>query len=292
MIMRHLFLFIAFVIFGMTASETHAAVIKFETKEAIVQVGEILTVQVLLDTQDEEINAVETLVQYSQETLTLSRVLDGDSAVTLWVQEPMIRDDGSILFSGITPGGLKGDNIILLTLEFRVTKEEVGKLFFGETQLLLHDGLGTEASVTAVPYELNILGQTKEQNISPLYVDIEPPESFVPVVTKDADIFSGRRFIVFATEDKNSGIAYYEVKEGELGTYERATSPYEIKSDSFDRTLYVKAVDREGNEFVASIYPHTSLSWYQTPLAKKAILLLCIFGVLLVSYRLFKKPAL
>jgi hypothetical protein len=268
-----------------------AAVLSLENNTDIIQVGDVLSVQIVLDTEGVQVNAVEAQVNYSKEELEFLNVLDGDSAINFWIQKPELKSEGAVSFSGITPGGVNGHDITVLTLRFEAKKEGVGRMALENAQVFLHDGLGTKAEVKTVLFERNIQGQSIASPIVTQYIDIEAPEIFSPTITTDPDIFDGKKFLVFSTQDKGSGIDFYEVKEGEFGSYEQAISPYEIKDQSLSKKISVKAVDREQNEYVAVIYPQNAQPWYQTLHTKTAILVACLVLLLLISRRLFFKSA-
>jgi hypothetical protein len=266
-----------------------AASIHLEQPADIVQVGDVLRVAILLNTEAMTVNAIEAEVTYGTDELVLREIIDGESIVNFWVQAPSITEEGKVLFSGITPGGIAGRDLNLLTLEFEAKKEGVGSVLLERVQVLLHDGLGTPLETTLVPLSFNIVGQSTVSAVTTEYIDIEPPEPFLPIVTTDTDVFEGKYFLVFDTEDKGSGIDFYEVKEGELGSYNRATSPYAINDQSLTKKIFVKAVDKEGNEYIATIYPQNYEPWQQNKLVKTAILIVCLGIVLLLSRRFFVK---
>jgi hypothetical protein len=268
-----------------------AALVSFEQEKDIVQTGDRIVVAVLVDTQGKTLNAIEGSVAFGGNELSLVRILDGESVINFWVQEPKQEGD-SVRFSGITPGGFTGRDNNLLTFEFEAKKEGVASVAVKDIQLLLHDGLGTPVEVVRVPLAFNILGQSDASTIDTVYVDTEEPEAFVPIIAYDKDVFDGRAFIVFSTEDKGTGIDYYEVKEGEFADYRRATSPYELRDQNLQNVIYVKAVDKEGYEYIATIYPQSMVPWYQTNIVKVAILIVCLIVSLLFFRRLFRSSSL
>lgn len=274
-----------------STSCVQAASISLKNPVDLIQVGDILTVQIYLNTEGKQINAVEAQVKYSKDSLVFNNVTDGDSVINLWVEEPRLEEIGTITFSGITPGGFSGSNVEVLTIQFEAVREGVGSVMLENVQVLLHDGLGTPLQATIVPLAINIQGQSTAPSAKTQYVDQEAPEPFTPIISSDPDVFEGRKFLVFSTEDKGSGIAYYEVKETEWGTYERANSPYEIKDQSLRSKIFVRAIDREGNEYEAVVYPQNSIPWYETTSAKTAILIVCLVILLFFVRRFFAKSA-
>lgn len=262
-----------------------ASTLRVESKSDILQTEDTFTAQVFLDTQGEQINAVEATIGFSQDIFELVEILDGSSDITFWAKKPEAHDGNQISFSGIIPGGVKGRDVELLQLQFKVKKEGVGKVFFENVQTLINDGLGTPSEVSTAPFAINILGQAQVTPVVTQYVDTEPPEQFAPVITSDPDIFDGNKMLIFATEDKGSGVDFYEVKEGEFGGYEKATSPYELKDQTVTQKIFIRAVDFEGNEFVATLFPQNPPAWYQLSIVKTIALILGTVSFLLFFRR-------
>ncbi|OGY22171.1 MAG: hypothetical protein A2126_00585 [Candidatus Woykebacteria bacterium GWB1_45_5] len=83
-------------------------------------------------------------------------------------------------------------------------------------------------------------------------IDSTPPEPFTPEADpkKDAE---KRPIISFVTADATSGIDHYEVKI-DNGVWVTALSPYQIpKIASGKHTIYVKAIDKAGNERIGQV---------------------------------------
>ena len=91
-------------------------------------------------------------------------------------------------------------------------------------------------------------------------VDKESPESFVPEIAIDTFLFDKKWFLVFTTQDKGSGIDYYEVKETRwsiiniISKWNYAESPYILKDQQLKSCIFVKAFDKAGNEKVVMIH--------------------------------------
>ena len=70
------------------------------------------------------------------------------------------------------------------------------------------------------------------------------------------------------TQDKGSGIEKYQVKETKYRIFTSAkwldsTSPYILKDQDLRSFVYVKAIDKYGNERIEKILPRNPLSWYE-----------------------------
>lgn len=284
-------LILVFGILIFTPNLANAASVTFGYESDIVQVGDTFKVQIILNTEGKQVNAFETKVKYSKEEFKFLKSIEADSVINFWIEKPHLVEDGTLFLSGITPGGVNGRDIEILTLEFEVIKEGVGTVNLEDHQILLNDGLGTLVETKIVPLSLNILGQSDLSSPNMKYIDTEPPEPFSPMIVSDEDVFGGKKFLVFSTEDKGSGVDYFEIKEGEFSEYEIAVSPYEIKDQTLNKSIFVKAIDLEKNEYIAIIYPQNIVPWYQTLVAKTAILVLCLIILLPLIYRFFVRRA-
>lgn len=248
-----IFLFI--LVFGMPAS-LHAAAIFFETKTGSVSPGQDFRVNVFLNTEGEEVNAIEGKVAFPRDLLELKEIQDGNSVITFWIEKPKLRQ-GAIFFSGVTPGGFSGQKEQMLSLIFRAKKAGNALIDTDGIRVLRNDGEGTETKITVKNLELRILnagaGKVIADNTAPK--DILPPEDFKPVIISDLNFFGGKQVLIFATQDKGSGIDHYEVREGKVGWFSVSDSPYLLKHQWLDRVVFVKAVDRAGNERTAIFLP-------------------------------------
>jgi len=256
------------------ATPVLAAEISFDTKINSVAVGQQFQVSVVLNTNGEEINAVEGKIIFPSDLLKLKEIRDANSIVSFWVDKPKLESDGQIAFSGIIPGGYQGQRGLLLTLIFVSRKEGQGTIELQNAKTLLNDGNGTEAVLSITPYQFTI-SQAVSASSTPLVVspiiDKEPPESFVPEIGQNSTISGGKWFLVFAIQDKGLGVDHYEVKEtrqrifGVFAKWVTAESPYPyvLQDQELRSYIFVKAVDKAGNVRIEEISPQNPLSWYE-----------------------------
>ncbi len=258
-----------------------AAVLDLEAGAMPLSVGDTVEVALFLDTEGETVNAVEGTFVFPHELFEFAEVHDGDSMVTFWAERPGLTRRGNVHFSGITPGGFAHAHAPILRVVLRATTEGAGSLTLSDARLLRHDGLGTDVPATMEPLAIEVGVGVPHEYEDSTESDIEIPEAFMPEVQSDPDVFDGALFLVFATEDKGSGIDRYEVREGFLDFFRIAESPYRLRHQLFDRKITVKAVDRAGNERLAVLYPPNSEPYRPDVLTSIAILVAC---VLLVSF--------
>ena len=146
-----------------------------------------------------------------------------------------------------------------------------------DSQALLNDGKGTSAKVSVSNAKFSI-GQAATSSINAwddrLKEDDIDPEPFTIELWNDERMFNGKYFIIFAAQDKQTGIDHYEVMEyssrdsEESGnsalrrifgqkkpTWKTASSPYLLEDQSLSSNIEVKAVDKAGNERTVKYFP-------------------------------------
>jgi len=219
-----------------------------------VEQGDIFVQELYLNTEGKMVNAVEVSLSLPS-FLKFQELGKGNSILSLWVEEPSIENN-ILSFSGGIPAGFGGEKGLLAKIVFKAETEGQGFLDLSGSKVFLNDGLGTEDNAFSQKARVVSLvggGETNEwQDI--LEQDKNPPEIFKIELKKDPLLFEGKYFILFSTQDKQSGLDYYEVKEGE-GDWQRATSPYLLQDQRQKGIIQVKAVDKAGNESIVSYQP-------------------------------------
>ena len=225
------------------------------------------TALVNIDTYGEEINALEaTLVL--PEGVYVSRIETGNSVVLFWVEAPKLTGN-TMTFSGITPGGFSGVRKVL-AIHGVFDAEALQQAYFENVTALKNDGAGERT-----PVALSL-------GMASFRADSAPPEAFAPTIASDPNVFDGKYFLVFATQDKGSGIKRYEVREGHFGWFRKAESPYLLTRQKLDRDIYIKAIDHTGNERVI-VVPAVHSGWWER------YALFAILIVLIVAAVIHKK---
>jgi hypothetical protein len=168
---------------------------------------------------------------------------------------------------------------------------------------LLNDGIGTKASLSTYGAKIELKGSagTEIQNEWGKVVtdDSIPPELFSIELVKDASAFSGQYYIAFSTTDKQTGIDHFEVYEEPIADLQLFTwgepdrvwttvqSPYVLKDQLLRSVIRVKAIDKAGNERIATYAPDSSLIQINpieialyASLAVLIIIVFCLLGYL------------
>jgi hypothetical protein len=281
--MRYLRIVVFFVTALVFALPVHAAVLKLETDGTAAN-GSV-KVSAFLDTENESINALEGEMSVTGDGARLLIPDDGNTILNAWIEKPFFLADGRLRFSGIVPGGYVGQNGLIFSV--RVTPGTQGAVLnWQDVRVLKNDGNGTAAVVTFKPLAVSALPVPSTSQLQPA-PDTRPPEEFTPLVGRDVNLFSGRPFVVFAAQDKDSGIDHYEVCEDDSPCV-TATSPYALQARLGEANIEVKAYDRFGNVRVEAVAPRSPGVSSYSNLARFGILLLSAAMFALIAYFLWR----
>ena len=125
----------------------------FESDHSMYGVGDMARIDVYLDTNDTIINTISGEIIIETNTFSVNDIIDGNSSVLFWVDKPVFNaDTQSVVFSGISPGGISGDTLFLFSIEGTMMQTGGGASFeVKDGIVLLHDGEGTQQSVSFIP---------------------------------------------------------------------------------------------------------------------------------------------
>jgi hypothetical protein len=270
----------------------------FETKTQDIKAGQSFEVGVFINTDNEEINAIEGKIIFPQDLLEIKKINDGNSIINFWIDHVKncvsngVEKPNEICFSGIIPGGYNDSRGLIFSITFLAKKDGSGAIEFNGVKALRNDGKGTEAPLTISNFQFLIsnlpAGEPIPQITTPETEDRNPPEEFTPQIVTNPLIFNGKWFLVFATQDKGSGIDHYEVCEGK-GKCVTAESPYLLQNQDLDEEIVVKAVDKSGNERVVTIPAQKSRAWYKNYFLLVILIITIIVFVYLILKILWKK---
>jgi len=279
-----LFLLFSIFYFLLSATPVLGAEIFFGVQSQKIGLGKLFEVGVLINTENEPVNTIAGKINFSSEFLELKEIREGNSIINFWIEKPKL-EAGNVVFSGITPGGYLGRAGYLFSLIFKTKKTGETVITTTEEEVFLNDGRGTKASIKQAPIFLQIEESVPAEEFS-LPADSEPPEPFELTIGQDSEILGGKYFLVFATQDKSSGIDHYEIQENRTEKIEnrrwvRAESPYVLRDQGLKSYIYVKAIDRAGNERISELKPTKPLVWYEKYLIWCIIILGIVIGYIL-----------
>lgn len=223
---------------------SHASEAVIDANRSQVVVGERFAVDIVIHSE-ERLNAVEGILKFPA-SLEVVDIRDGNSVVNFWLERPRLVG-ATIPFSGITPGGFTGTSSRILSVIFAPTETGTVSIDLEDLVVLYNDGFGTKVSIESSPSSVTVR-EGENPAFSESRRDFEPPESFTPEIASDPLLFDGKYFVAFSTQDKDSGIEHYEIREGKWGKYVIAESPYILADQSLKSDVFIKAVDKAGNE--------------------------------------------
>lgn len=248
-----------------SAASAQGAELYFGSHSREVGAGKTFEVGVFVNSEGELINAIEGEVIFAPD-LELVETRDGNSILNLWIKRPKLTEAGRVSFAGVIPGGYFGDRGYLFSLILRAAWEGRITITTSDERILLNDGQGSPTNVKRAPLSIDVSeGATTEEFSPPL--DSDPPEPFTPIISRNQNIFDNKYFLVFATQDKSSGIKEYQVQERRFFRepakrgWTTAESPYLLKDQKLRSHIFVKAIDKAGNERLETLAPQTP--WYK-----------------------------
>ena len=248
--------------------------VNFFVAPPVVAVGQETTILLGINTEGQNINTIELNIKFPNNDFIVKDINYGNSIVNFWIEKPIfLNEKGEINLSGVIVDGYSGNDGELLKIDL-IAKQQGDKEFFVQNaKILLNDGNGTEAKMTVDTLKLDVVNSIESSKKPEVVEDKDIPESFLPQVAQESNTFSGKYFLVFASQDKNSGIDHYEVKEErafkmfglKLGFAEwvKAESPYVLKDQELKSYIFVKAVDQSGNSRIETISPVNPSRWYE-----------------------------
>jgi hypothetical protein len=280
---KNTFLIFSLICFFVFCQDVFGAQVFFNSEKNKFSQDEIFQINILINTQGEDINAISGQVIFPLEFLELKNILDNKSIIDFWLEKPNIKNN-TINFAGVIKGGYIGENGRIFSLVFGSKNYGKKEIFLENFQILKNDGKASPAQFEDKNFSFEILKKqseftdlteiddSKTIEDSEIIKDIVPPKPFDPILYKNKDIFDNKYFLIFLAEDLDSGISHYEVKEGENGKFIEAESPYLLQNQEIDE-IYIKAVDKNNNERVEVISGpkiKTEMPWY-----KRFLILIC-----------------
>lgn len=260
--------------FFLFSFNVNASTVFFNSTSNKLSVSEVFRVDFLINTEGKNINAFESNIIFDDNLLELQKLYAGNYTVDFWVKSPRSQSN-KIFFSGITPGGFNGENGKIMSALFVAKKPglTIIEIENSSSKFLLNDDNGTEDNFKSNNLLLQIVDSKQEvvDNNKPIDTlpiinntennpaieitkDTTRPEEFTVKIIKENKIGDGKFSIIFNAQDKDSGINYYEVKEGDE-EFKKIESPYILKNQDLTKEIQVKAVDLEGNYRIQKIGP-------------------------------------
>lgn len=261
-----------FILFFGNNHAVRAAELSVESIVSEVGVGQVFEISVVLDASEEAVQAVEGELSIPS-ILEISEIVYDASVVSFWLQEPQINTPATIKFSGLVTDTWRGEDGVIFTIIAESVGQGLVDVSFDEFKVVLDSDQGKQATTTVQPLTLRSAVDIPLVDFISRTDDSVPPEVFSPLVAYDETLFDGKYFLVFSTQDNESGIDRYEVLETDMdfpegqpvvGQWQKAQSPYVLTDQSREQHTYVRAIDKAGNARTVHIRPNQKpVAYYQ-----------------------------
>lgn len=283
------FLFLIFILFLLKANQTLASTLSVISPDSILN-NKQFEVKIELDTGGSLINSFDITVSYPKDLLKFEGYKEEGSINKSWYISPTEKNNGSINFIGIIPGGVDGvydpdkkglQPIPITKLLFSSKSNGIGEFKIINSSILENDGLGTplvyDVNNSRISISISNINENSENKS-----DNEPPFPFDIEFIESGFFSKTPSMIIFSTTDKESGIKSYQIKKtGNL--WKDVTSPLAISKSLLKKDIIVRAVDYSGNERLSSIQIPGLVS------GRQLALLALVFGLGLYVFFLYKK---
>lgn len=247
-----------------------------------VSASDTSIISVFLNTEGQLINSIDGSIKLSDQNNGNFEIKDinlANSVFTIWPRKPSLQDGHSIVFVGGVPGGLSGSRLLLFQVIVKINEPGEFKITPKDTIVYINDGLGTPIEIEEEIFTI-IVGEEKGEPQNEwqeiISKDNTAPLPFKVTLMQDEYIYEGRKFIAFETVDTESGISYYEVKEGGYPSVRSGTNYILIDQDN-SAEIVVTAYDKAGNFQVSTLKKNEPIHWESILLALLIIFL--IFGI-------------
>lgn len=174
--------FFAFAGFIITAKSAHAATLYFSPSSGTYTVGDILTVNVFVNTQGDAINNADVVVSFPSSLLEVVSFSKSGSIFSLWVEEPAFSNNaGTISFNGGLPTpGFNGTAGRAISVVFRAKSAGTATVLFSSGVVRANDGFGTDVLKATSQAQFNLV--SKETPLLPGAAPTPPPTEAPAVV--------------------------------------------------------------------------------------------------------------
>ncbi len=141
-----------------TIHKTYAATLSLTSASTKVSLGNVISVKVVVNTDGQSINSAAANIQFPTDLLQVMSINKGSSIFSLWVQDPSFSNTaGTITFTGGVPNpGFNGQGGEIVSIVFKAKGSGNASIVFGDSSVLLNDGLGTNVLVGTKPANIGI----------------------------------------------------------------------------------------------------------------------------------------
>ncbi len=244
---------------------TNAATLSLTPGSTSITVGNIVSVNVRVNTSGKYINNAEAIIQFPADLLEVVSISKSSSVFSLWVGEPSFSNSSGIISfnGGVANPGFSGSGGSIASITFRAKKTGTASVFFGDSAVRENDGLGTNILTSksgtviqiGAPQSIPTPVVVEEVVVVEEKLDTTPPKPFIPT----SRVYNNQNILKLNAEDADSGISYYtiQIDDSPIITVKKAelidseyTLPYLY---SGGHEIVITAYDKAGNKREANI---------------------------------------
>lgn len=137
---------IVIAVFAFVPALSRAATLSIDPAGGSFVAESTFNVSIFLDTEKEEVNAVDFGLIFPADKLQIVSPSTGFSVVSSWVHQPSFNNQlGRISFQGVMPSGIYAEKGLIATVTFRA--KSLGRAvlkFTDNSAVILNDGKGTD----------------------------------------------------------------------------------------------------------------------------------------------------
>lgn len=205
-------MFVFSLVFIQSAS---AASLSLAPASSTLTVGNITTIKIYVNTENQAINNGEATIQFPTDMLEVISVTKSSSIFSLWVEEPSFSNfTGKIVFNGGVPNpGYTGGSGYIASVTFKAKKQGQASIIFTDGAVRANDGLGTDVltSKNGSVIQINAPKIIEVPVVAPVKTPVKDndknsiiSEPFIPTIR-----FEGNHGIVKLTDEKYINNADY-----------------------------------------------------------------------------------
>lgn len=172
-----------------------AATLYLGASSKSVNVGDLVTIKLSVDTQSKIINNAEAIIQFPTSLVEVASINSKNSIFSLWVEQPNFSNTaGWVSFNGGIPNpGYIGKSGEILSVTFRAKKDGTASFLFGSASVRENDGLGTDILTSQISTSVNITTAVQEptEPVKDILL-LEAPVIYSSVYTNQASWYSAK----------------------------------------------------------------------------------------------------
>ncbi len=258
-----IFLFFVLLFFLLGPIGVFAAIIYPKVNSSEISIGDSVIIDLIIDSEGQAINVVEGDVKIDSENIKIRDFSLADSALSYWLKTPFWSPpERQISFVGGVPGGFNSKSAFLFKII--ISAESPGQVVFlpANIKAYANDGSATPIQVKIGSLAIKVNSEKKVQPRDEwnevISKDNNKPQNLVVDIGQDYSLFDGKKFLTFSAVDNESGIDYYEVKEGDRPIV-RSGAVYVLQNQEKMEPIVVVVYDKAGNSGEITIKPEEDL---------------------------------